>query len=281
VADTGNHTIRAIDLATGNVTTLTGVAGQSGDIDGPLGTAMFDGPQGLALDAESRLLYVADTLNRAIRRIDLAKGTVTTLSYTGPASLDGPSGLALDGLHLFVADADDDVVVEIDLQKAQISLVAGQVDTPGTEDGVGAQAAFDTPTGVALDGIGNLYVTDNQASTVRRLVLASSQVSTIAGSPNVVMYADGVGQSAYFSKPFAATANSLGDLFVSDTNNNAVRHVDLVDGAVTTVIGSPDLPGVRLGVLPAQLALPSAVALTPSGSLLVVSENAVLIAHGP
>lgn len=281
VADTGNHTIRAIELATGNVTTLAGVAGQSGHVDGPLGTARFNGPLGLALDTTSQMLYVAETLNRAIRRIDLAKGAVTTLSYLGPESLDGPSGLALDGTRLFVADADDDVVVEIDLQKAQISLVAGQVDTPGTEDGVGPKAAFNTPTGVGLDGRGNLYVADNQASTVRRVALASSAVSTIAGSPNVVMHTDGVGEMAYFSHPFAVTANDLGDLFVSDTNSNAVRHMDLGDGAVTTVIGSADAPGVRLGILPAQLALPSAVALAPTGSLLVVSENSVLIAHGP
>ena len=108
VADTGNHTIRAIELATGNVTTLAGVAGQSGHVDGPLGTARFNGPLGLALDTTSQMLYVAETLNRAIRRINLAKGAVTTLSYLGPESLDGPSGLALDGTRLFVADADDD-----------------------------------------------------------------------------------------------------------------------------------------------------------------------------
>ena len=156
-----------------------------------------------------------------------------------------------------------------------------RLDTPGTEDGVGPKAAFNTPTGVGLDGRGNLYVADNQASTVRRVALASSAVSTIAGSPNVVMHTDGVGEMAYFSHPFAVTANDLGDLFVSDTNSNAVRHMDLGDGAVTTVIGSADAPGVRLGILPAQLALPSAVALAPTGSLLVVSENSVLIAHGP
>ncbi len=282
VADTGNDTIRAIELATGKVTTLAGAVGQTGHADGPLTGSRFDGPQGLALDTAAQVLYVAETLNRVLRRIDLGKGVVSTLSYTnGPGfdGLDGPTGLALDGTHLFVADSDDDDVVEIDLQKGQISLVAGQFDTPGTEDGTGANAAFYTPTGLAADGLGNLYVADNQASTVRKIVLASATVSTIAGSPNMAGYANGVGAKAYFAKPFAATANDLGDLFVSDTGNNAVRHVDLASDTVTTVIGSPNLPGVRLGPLPAQLTLPSAVALTPAGSLLVVSENSVLIAH--
>jgi sugar lactone lactonase YvrE len=282
VADTGNDTIRAIELATGKVTTLAGAVGQTGHADGPLSSSRFDGPQGLALDTAAQVLYVAETLNRVIRRIDLGKGVVSTLSYTnGPGfdGLDGPTGLALDGTQLLIADSDDDDVVEIDLQKGQISLVAGQFDTPGTEDGAGANAAFYTPTGLAADGLGNLYVADNQACTVRKIVLASATVSTIAGSPNLAGYANGVGAKAYFAKPFGATANDLGDLFVSDTGNNAVRHVDLASDTVTTVIGSPNLPGVRLGPLPAQITLPSAVALTPAGSLLVVSENSVLIAH--
>ncbi|HEY5146302.1 MAG TPA: hypothetical protein VII82_06030, partial [Polyangiaceae bacterium] len=117
------------------------------------------------------------------------------------------------------------------------------------------------------------------ASTVRRIALASATVSTIAGSPNMPGYRDGVGAMAYFANPFAVTVNDLGDLFVADTGNNAVRHVDLSSGTVTTVIGSPDLPGVKLGTLPAQIALPTAIALTPGGSLLVVSENSVLVAH--
>lgn len=75
------------------------------------------------------------------------------------------------------------------------------------------------------------------------------------------------------------TANGLGDVFVSDTHGNTVRHVDAASRTVTTVVGSATGLGVRLGLLPAQLSQPSAVALTPEGGLLVVSENAVLIAH--
>jgi len=67
-------------------------------------------------------------------------------------------------------------------------------------------------------------------------------------------------------------------VFVSDSNN-AVRRIDASNGTVTTVVGNLSAAGVRLGPLPAQLTQPSALALTPSGSLLVVSENAVLLAH--
>jgi WD40 repeat protein len=282
VADTGNDTIRAIAIATGTVTTLAGAAGQPGHVDGSLLDARFDAPQGLALDAASHMLYVGDMLNRVVRRIDLGKGVVSTLSYAnGPGfvGLDGPSGLAHYGVDLFVADSNDDDIVAVDLQKGEISRVAGQFDMPGTEDGEGADAGFYGPTGAAADGLGNLYVADSQASTVRKIVLSSATVSTIAGSPNMPGYRDGVGTLAYLTSPFGVTVNDLGDLFVADTGNNVVRHVDLSSGTVTTVIGSPDLPGVKLGTLPAQITLPSAIALTPGGSLLVVSENSVLIAH--
>ncbi|MGH7439808.1 MAG: NHL repeat-containing protein, partial [Polyangiaceae bacterium] len=180
VADTGNDAIRAIDMATGVVKTLTGVAGEAGHVDGSLASARFDQPGGLAFDTAAGMLYVGDMLNRVIRQIDLGKGTVSTLAYTngtGYMGLDGPSGLALDGANLYVVDATDDDVLAIDRDKGQISLLAGQYGTPGTADGaVDAGAGFYTPTGVAADGLGNLYVADNQSSTIRKIVAATGTV---------------------------------------------------------------------------------------------------------
>jgi sugar lactone lactonase YvrE len=282
LADTGNHTIRKIVLATGKVTTLAGAAGQSGDADGPLAGARFNGPQGLALDPTSQTLYVADTLNRTIRRIDLAAGTVSTPAYTRAATFEGfdaPTGLALYQGRLYATDFTDDVVVEIDLKSAQASTFVGQYATVGTADGIGATAGFDGPVGVAADGHGNLYVADSQGLTVRKVEIATATVSTIAGTPFALGTTDGVGALARFAEPFGVTANDRGDLFVSDTHSNTVRHVDVANGTVTTVVGTPTVFGVRLGLLPAQLSQPSAVALTGAGGLLIVSENTVLIAH--
>jgi sugar lactone lactonase YvrE len=197
----------------------------------------------------------------------------------GYAGLDGPSALALDGSHLYVVDSTDDDVVAIDLEQGEISLLAGQNGTPSAADGVGADAGFYTPTGIATDRHGNLYVCDNQSSTLRKIAAATATVSTIAGVSQRPGYQDGVGAKAFLGQPFAATANGLGDLFFSDSGNNAVRHLDLSTRAVTTVIGDPPLQGVRLGPLPAQITAPSAIALTPGGSLLFVSESSVLIAH--
>jgi sugar lactone lactonase YvrE len=282
VADTGNHTIRAVDLATGSVTTLAGTAGQSGHADGSGTSAQFHGPEGLALDGATQTLYVADTLNRAIRQIDLATGLVSTPPFAlAPTfqGLDAPSGVVVYQDQLFVTDYQDDDVVMIDLGTAAMSTLAGTWGTPGTADGVGQAAGFYGPQGIAADGLGNLYVADSQGCTVRKIEIATSTVTTIAGQPAQSGSVDGPGAQASFDQPFGIAADTYGDLYVADTLNNLVRHVDLSTGAVTTVIGTRAADGVLLGPLPGQLTQPGALALTPSNGLLLVSESSLLLAH--
>jgi hypothetical protein len=282
VADTGNDTIRRIDVATGAGTTLAGTAGQSGQVDGPAGTAMFDGPEGLALDTGSQTLYVADTLNRTLRQIDLATGSVSTPAYTPTPTfrgLDAPSGIALYQGQLFVTDYQDDDVVRIDLATAQVSTFAGNWGNPGTADGVAEAAGFYSPAGIAADGLGNLYVADNQGCVVRKIEIATATVTTIAGRAPSAGSSDGTGAEARFDQPYGVAADTFGDVFVADSLNNLVRRVHVPDDAVTTAIGSRTANGVLLGPLPSQLTQPTALALTPSNGLLLVSENAVLLAH--
>ncbi len=282
VADTGSSTLRRIVTATGAVTTLAGAAGQIGTADGVAAGARFDQPEGLALDAAARRLYVADAQNRNIRRVDLTSGQVSTLAYTiargDPfGGFDTPSGLALDQGRLFVTDYGANVLIAIDLQKGELSTLAGG-SSPGSADGAGAGAAFYGPLGIAADGRGDLYVADNLNHTLRKVTIAGASVSTLAGEPAVQGSSDGVGSAAHFGYPTAVAADGAGNVFVSDSNDT-VRHVDAATGEVTTPIGSQPGRGVRLGPLPAQIAQPGALALTPSGGLLLASENAVLLAH--
>jgi sugar lactone lactonase YvrE len=284
VADTGNDVIRKIDLATGKVTTLAGGVGQAARTDGALTVARFNQPEGLALDATAEQLYVADTTNRSIRRIDLAAGKVSTLALVSAADasfegFDAPTGLALDGGRLFVTDYMDDIVAVIDLSTMQVAPFAGQYGAPGRADGTGTSAAFYGPEGLASDGRGNLYVADDLSDTLRKIDIATAAVSTVAGQPSVPGSSDGTGSAALFDGPVGVTANTLGDVFVSDSLNQIVRHVNAATRAVTTVVGTLALPGVRLGALPGQLSHPSALALTPAGSLLIVSESSLLVAH--
>jgi sugar lactone lactonase YvrE len=284
VADTNNHVIRKIVLATGDVTTVAGATGQAGRADGPSGDARFNQPQGVALDAAAQKLYVADTANRAIRLVDLGAGTVSTPMFmAAPGStfrgLDAPTGLALDGGRLFVTDYTNDLIVAVDLNHAEISTLAGQYRASFRADGVGMAASFYGPIGIAADGRGNLYVADNQDQSIRKIVIATATVSTLAGGGGLGRGRnDGVGADAQFFSPSGVAANGSGDLFVADTGNNTVRHIDTSSAAVTTVVGGVT-PGVMLGPLPAQLSQPLAVAITPAGGVLITSENSVLIAH--
>jgi DNA-binding beta-propeller fold protein YncE len=284
VADTGNDTIRTIALASGDVTTLAGAAGQPGLVDGALGNARFNQPRGLALDIAKQQLYIADTANRGIRRIDLGAHTVSTLTYAPvPGSkFDGfsaPSAIAIDQRRLFVTDASENVIVAIDLQRAEVSILAGQYGVAAPADGVGTTAGFYGPLGIAADGHGNLYVADDNGETIRKIEIATAAVSTMAGQWVMPGSSDGIGPAARFHYPTGLAADGVGDIFVSDLLNNTVRHIDVSSTEVTTVIGSTGVQGVLLGPLPAQLTQPSALALTFSGGLLVVSEDSVLIAH--
>jgi sugar lactone lactonase YvrE len=284
VADTGNHVIRKVDLASGKVTTLAGAVGQAAPTDGAFATARFNGPQGLALDASGQVLYVADSGNRSVRVLDLKAGRVSTVPLV-PApggsfeGFDSPSGLALDQGTLYVTDYVDDVVVAIDLQSSAVSVFAGTYGAPGSTDGPGPGAGFDGPEGICADGKGSLFVADNLAQTIRKIDVATAVVSTLAGRTTMPGSSDGKGTAALFNSPVGVTVNALGDLFVSDSLNDLVRHVSTSTGVATTVIGTLSVPGVRLGALPAQITQPSALALTPTGALLVVSENTVLVAH--
>jgi sugar lactone lactonase YvrE len=121
LADTGNHTIRKIVISTGEVTTLAGLAGSSGVLDGAGSAARFYRPSGITTDGTS--LFVADTFNMTIRKVAIAGGAVTTISGRAetPGSADGggaarfymPSGITTDGSDLYVADAGNNTIRRI------------------------------------------------------------------------------------------------------------------------------------------------------------------------
>ncbi len=284
VADTGNDTIRRVDLGSGAVSTVAGAAGQATWADGAGGDARFNAPLAVALDDAAGRLFVADSGNRSIRAVDLATGAVTTLSLVGaPGSMfvrfDTPSGLAHAGTHLYVSDAGDHDIVDVDLLTNVVFAVAGTPRVAGSNDGVGALARFNSPSGLVADGRGALYVADTLNDAVRKIDLASGTVSTVAGVPGITGATDGPTTLAQLARPIALALDGRGDLFVADSLNRVVRLVDLNAGMVSTPIGSIEESGVALGPLPAQLGAPTALALTPDAHLLVASESSLLLAH--
>jgi hypothetical protein len=264
VTDADNSTIRKIALATGEVTTLAGAAGQPDIVDGTGANARFSRPRGIVSDGAGNL-YVADGI---IRKIVIATGEVSTLT-TGPGRKPyepGPASLALDGAGNLYFDEAGDTIWKVAIATGALTPVAGTTGAWGYMDGPGATALFNGPSGLACDGAGNLYVADSYNNSIRKIVLATRAVTTLAG-----------GDSARFNIPTDIAFDGMGSLYVADTNT--IRKVAVDSGTVSTIIGSPDRNGVSLGALPASLSGASGVAVLRAGVLAIVdaTENAVLI----
>jgi len=242
VCDQGNNMIRKIDLSTGIVSTLAGST-TSGSSNGTGVLASFDNPEGVCTDGTN--LYVADGSNNMIRKIVLSTGVVSTLAgSTTYGSSNGtgtsarfftPQGVCTDGTNLYVAEGGNNMIRKIVLSTGVVSTLAGST-TSGSSDGTGTSASFNGPIGVCTDGT-NLYVADGNNNMIRKIVISTGVVSTLAGSTTSGS-SDGIGASASFHWPkelcFVGTS-----LYMSDYFNNEIRKVETYPGGYSV---SPALP---------------------------------------
>ena len=236
IADTFNHVIRKMVIATGVVSTLSGrwnTAGAVGSDDGPPKDASFSSPRGITTDGT--FLYVADTGNHTVRKITIATGAVTTLAGSpgsigsadgigAAARFDSLTGITTDGTNVYVADTKNNAIRKIVIATGQVTTLAGQAGTFGSDDGIATRARFTGPHGVVTDGT-NVFVADTFSQTIRKIVIATGVVTTIAGIPGVTGKVDGLGRNATFSRPSNLT-NDGTYLYVSDLHNSAVRIVE-------------------------------------------------------
>jgi hypothetical protein len=292
VADSGNHAIRKIVLATQTVSTLAGFAGKAGSDDGTGAAALFDDPQGVASDGADNL-FVADSDNHTIRRVVVATGVVTTLAGdpTTPGSDDGagpaarfntPLAVVCDGAgNLFVADSGNHTIRKIVIAGGTVTTLAGSAGIAGSADGMAASARFDTPSGLAVDHAGNLFVADTGNRTIRKLVIATAAVSTLAGSVATAGDDDGVGTAARFDTPGALVCDSAGNLFVADSGKNTIRKIHVATQLVTTVVGTSGRWENVLGPLPGEIASPAGLTFLPTGELVLTDRvgNVILAAQ--
>ena len=240
VADRDNHTIRTLDLATGTVTTLAGLAGESGAQDGIGAEARFTMPQAVAISRDKTYVLVADSFNHAIRRIDLTTGAVTTLAGTlgtsgtsdgvgGAASFSLPAGVALcdSGGYALVADTGNHTIRKLALDTGTITTLAGLAGSAGSADGVGGAARFGSPRGLAIDSAcTQAVVADSVSHTMRLIDLASGEVTTRLGASGYFGSADGRGAAVRFDTPMGVAMTASGKLvLVADTGNAAIRYV--------------------------------------------------------
>ena len=251
VAETANHVIRKIDRS-GNLTTIagTGTQGFGGD-GGPATAAQLDSPQGLALDANQNL-YIADTHNHRIRKLSLTTGIINTVAGTGIAGFAGdhasataaqlnlPTALALDAQqNLYLADTASHRVRKIDAVTGLITTVAGD-GTQGFagDNGLATAASIDSPTGIAVDGAGNLYLADTHNHRIRMIAATTGLITTVAGTGVEAFSGDNAAASgAAVALPHGLSLDTAGNLYLADTANHRIRRIDAATGQITTVAG--------------------------------------------
>jgi sugar lactone lactonase YvrE len=220
--------------------TLAGYSGQ-GIADGPAASARFFGPAALALDTNGNL-YVADSANNTIRKISSAGSVITLAGLPGiSGSTDGsntvalfsqPQGVCVDNSeNVYVADTSNDTIRKLS-PAGVVTTFAGQAGVSGSANGLGTNALFSQPQGIAVDGAGNVYVADYGNHTVRKIT-AAGQVSTLAGLEGNFGSADGSGTNAQFYEPQGVAVDAAGNVYVADTANDTIRKVSS-SGAVTT-----------------------------------------------
>jgi DNA-binding beta-propeller fold protein YncE len=249
IADTFNHRVRRVG-AGGDVVTLagTGQAAFSGD-GGPAGTATLHWPHGVAVDSAGASLYIADSANHRVRKVDLGSGVITTVAggaasgFAGDggqataALLQGPKAVyAAPGGDLYIADSGNERVRRVD-RGGIITTIAGTGVAGFAGDGGPATTAqFDGPRGVAGDSAGNLYVADDNNHRIRRID-PSGAITTVAGTGTAGFSGDGgPALSAQLDHPRGLAVDGRGAVFIADSMSARIRMVDPA-GVMATVAG--------------------------------------------
>ena len=228
VGDVANHRIRKIS-PDGMVTTLAGKT--KGFLDQKGLQAKFNHPYGLAVDDEKNV-YVADSYNNKIRKI-APDGTVTTLAGSGnDGYVDGmgleaefyvPIGIVIDAHgNTYVGDEGNSSIRKV-APGGQVTTLAGNGKF-SFADGVGREATFNAPGGIAIDASGNLYVADYLNNCIRR-VTPSGEVRKIAGNLEKG-FADGRPSEAQFYYPFGLAVDAEGTIYVGDQYNHRIRKIN-------------------------------------------------------
>ena len=284
IADTFNSRLRVVSGGVIDTVAGNGTIAFSGDT-GPAAGANFFEQKHVTLDSAGNLV-VGDERNARVRRVNAATGVITTVAGTGQllpfndgvpatsANLRQPYSAVMDTAgNLYIADTFNHRVRKVDTG-GTISTIAG-MGTPGF-NGDGSPATsfqLDTPTSVALDAAGNIYVADSSNHRIRKITPGGT-ISTFAGNGTSGFNGDGTATAKQVSSPYAVTVDSSGNVFIADYGNLRIRKVD-TGGTMTTVAGNGLLGFLGDGgpATAALLNFPRAVAVDGVGNLIIADTG--------
>ncbi len=278
--------IRKIDAKTGILTTLagTGEKGKGGD-DGPAAKAQFDAPHHLAVGPNGDV-YIADTDNHRVRKIDAKTGIITTIAGTGEKGFAGDGGpaikakfggiycLAFDakGEKLYLDDLDNRRIRVVDLNSGTVATVAGNGDKGVPKDGADAKSApLVDPRAVAVDAKGNVYILERSGNALR-VVDADGKIRTVAGTGKAGATGDdGPAKDATFNGPKHLCIDADGNVLIADTENHLIRKYLPKEGKVVRVAGTGTKGSAGLDGPPdkAELDHPHGVAVNAAGTVFI------------
>lgn len=268
ISDSWNYKVFEYNISGATTSVLAGTGSAvTSQTDGTGTAAGFNFPWGVATDGVN--LYVSDAKKNVIRQIVIDTGVVTTIAGTwgssgttdgvGTAALfNTPCGLATDGENLYIADQGNSTIRKMVLSTKSVSTFAGTAGSSGSANGIGTAASFYSPSNLTMDGT-YMYVSDASNHMIRRIVLSTASVTTLAGSTSNTTYKDGTGTAAGFVKPFGIFADGV-NVYVTDYSDFSVRKIVASTGVVTTVIS----PGSTFNM---------PTSLTSDGTTLFVSDK--------
>ncbi len=284
IADKDNNRIRKVDASTGNISTFAGGGSALGD-GGAATAAQLDQPEAAALDGSGNL-YIADTQEDRIRKVDASTGNISTVAGGGssffgigdggPATsayVNEPVGVIADGSgNLYIAVSRGHRIRKVDTAGV-ITTIAGTGTGGFSGDGAAAASAqLNTPYGAALDGSGNLYIVDGNNNRIRKVDTAGV-ITTIAGGGSA-LGDGGPATSAQLNNPADAALDAAGNLYIADFGNHRIRKIDTA-GVITTIAGTGAGGFSGDGGAPAEAQLngPFGVALDGAGNLYIADRN--------
>ncbi|HAS46089.1 MAG TPA: hypothetical protein DCS93_36750 [Microscillaceae bacterium] len=291
----GQRFIKKITVSDGLITTIAGSGIRNDDNIGFSGdyqkatSAQLSHPTGITTDQAGNL-YIADTDNHRIRKVDVLSGIITTIAGTGEnnywgdggkaidANLSYPSGLAIDKQgNIYIADAGNNQIRKINKSNNIITTIAGTGQRGYSGDqGLASLAMLRYPTDIALDSSNNIYFTDKDNHCVRKIDFSTKQITTIAGN-GTSGYSGDNAQAIYsqLNKPTGVSLDSDGNIYIADTENHCIRRISIKTGIITTIAGN-GIHGVSSHgqlAIDSQLSSPQKICLDAFGDIYIAERN--------